>query len=164
MPPRSASSNVRFGSLADPLTDISLMSASEGKADVFRFNIESLRLNVRFSPKRTLLPRRNSNFQGPLSARTGPSLRSCRIQIQPGRCPPNPVRPLRLDAAYLQNLGQQSTGPRFSSKVLRHWAPVTSPSTPPTMRVLVIRSPADIPNTPHDSGGPPIPDRVEESI
>jgi hypothetical protein len=63
--------NVRFGSLADPLTNISRMSASEGKADVFRFNFGSLRLNVRFSPKRTLLPRRNSNFQGPLSAISG---------------------------------------------------------------------------------------------
>jgi len=27
--------------------------------------------NDRFSPKRTLLPRRNSNFQGPLSAISG---------------------------------------------------------------------------------------------
>ena len=66
--------SVGFGSLADPLTNISLTSASEGKADVFRFNFGSLRLNVRFSPKRTLLPRRNSNFQGPLSARSGHSL------------------------------------------------------------------------------------------
>jgi len=47
------------------------MSASECKADVFRFNFGSLRLNVHFSPKRTLLPRRNSNFQRPLPARSG---------------------------------------------------------------------------------------------
>ncbi len=47
------------------------MSASEGKADVFRFNFGSLRLNVRFSPKRTLLLQRNSNFQVPLAARSG---------------------------------------------------------------------------------------------
>ncbi len=67
------SSNVRFGSLAAPLANSSSMSASEGKADVIRFNFGSLRLDVRFSPKRTLLPRRNSNFQGPLSAISGPS-------------------------------------------------------------------------------------------
>ncbi len=47
------------------------MSAFQGKADVFRFNFGSLRLNVRFSPKRTLSPLRNSNFQGPLSANSG---------------------------------------------------------------------------------------------
>ena len=49
------------------------MSASEGKADVFRFNFGSLRFNVRFSPKRTLLPQPNFNFQGPLSAKSGHS-------------------------------------------------------------------------------------------
>ncbi len=62
---------VRFGSLAALLHYISRMSASEGKADVFRFKFGSLRFIVRFSPKRTLLPQRNSNFQGPLSARSG---------------------------------------------------------------------------------------------
>ncbi len=63
--------NDRFGSLAALLTNISLMSGFEGKADVFRFNFGSLRFNVRFSQERTLLPRRNSNFQGPLSATSG---------------------------------------------------------------------------------------------
>ncbi len=47
--PDHCASNVRFGSLADPLVNISSMTASEGKADVFRFNFGSLRLNVRFS-------------------------------------------------------------------------------------------------------------------
>ncbi len=47
------------------------MSASERKADDFRFNFGNRRLNVRFSPKRTLLPWRNFSFQGPLSAKSG---------------------------------------------------------------------------------------------
>ncbi len=47
------------------------MSASGGEADIPRADFGSLGLNVRFSPKRTLLPRRKSNFQGPLSARSG---------------------------------------------------------------------------------------------
>ena len=65
--------DVRFGSLAALFPHSSPMSASEGKADVFRFNFGSLGPNVRFSPKRTLLPRRNSDFQGPLSATSGRS-------------------------------------------------------------------------------------------
>ncbi len=77
------SPNVRFGSLADLFTNISLMSASDGEADVFRFNFGSLNPNVRFSPKRTLLPRRNSNFQGPLSARSGHLLKSVRNVLFP---------------------------------------------------------------------------------
>jgi hypothetical protein len=47
------------------------MSASEGKADVFRFNFGSLRLNVRFSPKRTFRLAKTSCFEGPLSATSG---------------------------------------------------------------------------------------------
>jgi len=44
---------VRFGSLAVIKDNISLMSAFERKADVFRFNFGTLRPNVRFSRKRT---------------------------------------------------------------------------------------------------------------
>lgn len=46
--------HVRFGSLATLFSNISLMDASKGKADAFRFDIGSLRLNARFSPKRSL--------------------------------------------------------------------------------------------------------------
>ncbi len=47
------------------------MSASEGKADVFRFNFGSLRLNVRFSRKRTFRLAKTSCFEGPLTAISG---------------------------------------------------------------------------------------------
>ncbi len=43
----SSDGNIRFGSLAPLQDDISLMSASGGKADVFRFNFGSLGLNIR---------------------------------------------------------------------------------------------------------------------
>ena len=56
--------NVRLGSLAALHRDISRMSASEGKADVFRFKFGSLRLNVRFSPKRTFQMAKFSVFRG----------------------------------------------------------------------------------------------------
>ncbi len=51
--------NVRFGSLADLFGNDRRMAAFEGKADIPRANFESLRPNVRFSPKRTFLPRQN---------------------------------------------------------------------------------------------------------
>jgi len=47
------------------------MAASEGKADVFRFNFGNLRLNVRFSPKRTFKRHQFSDFDSPLSAISG---------------------------------------------------------------------------------------------
>jgi len=49
------------------------MSASGGKADVLRFNFGSLKLNVRFSPKRTFRLAKTTCFEGPLSARSGRS-------------------------------------------------------------------------------------------
>ena len=63
--------SVRFGSLAALSGQFSPMSGSGGKADVFRIDFGSLKFNVCFSTKRTLLANRNSIFQGPLSARSG---------------------------------------------------------------------------------------------
>ncbi len=63
--------DVPFGSLAAPLVNISLMAASEGKADVFRFNFGSLRLNVRFHQKRSFRSGEMYRFDGPLSAKSG---------------------------------------------------------------------------------------------
>jgi len=154
--------NGGFGSLAVVQHSTIPMAASVCKPVVPQRFFEIQNLNVCFSRKRSFNLLENRCSQGQLSANSGPSLRSCRIQIQPGRCPPNPVRPLRLDAAYLQNLGQQSTGSSAASKVLRQLVVVRSSfDTPPTIRVLVIWSPANIPITPF--APVPVPDRVEES-
>ncbi len=63
--------DVRFGSLADLSANISLMSASGGTADVFRFNFGNLRLNVPFSRKRTFNLLENYSNHGQLSANSG---------------------------------------------------------------------------------------------
>ncbi len=60
--------HVRFGSLATLFSNISLMDASGDKADAFRFDFGSLRLNVRFSPKRPFDDLENRQYEGPLSA------------------------------------------------------------------------------------------------
>ncbi len=62
--------NIWFGSLAAPRHRISLMAASGGKAVVRRPDFSSLRLNVRFSRKRSFKTLQNRCFQGPLSARS----------------------------------------------------------------------------------------------
>jgi len=49
--------NDRFGSLADLLTDSSLTAALAWKPDAEQPGFVAFRLDVRFSPKRTLLPR-----------------------------------------------------------------------------------------------------------
>ena len=59
------------GEIQQPKLVLALPNVRFGlSAAVFRFDFGSLRHNVCFSPERTLLPRRNSNFQGPLSADT----------------------------------------------------------------------------------------------
>ncbi len=47
------------------------MSAFGGEADVFRFNFGSLRLNVRFSRKRSFRMLENHQYEGRLSAISG---------------------------------------------------------------------------------------------
>ncbi len=78
-------SNVCCGSLAALLTDISLTSASGGKAATRHPDFPSLRLNVCFSRKRTFSLLEIAGNQGPLSA-----------AISTGRC--NTCRASSYDA------------------------------------------------------------------
>jgi len=69
--PMRVQTYVHFGSFLALHSDNTRTAALERIA-VVRYGFCGSQLaNVRFSPKRTLLPRENSNFQGPLSARSG---------------------------------------------------------------------------------------------
>ncbi len=66
-----ATENVRFGSLAAPLVNISLMSASRGKAVVREWSFGGVILNVSFHQKRTVDQQKNRGFDRALSAISG---------------------------------------------------------------------------------------------
>ncbi len=64
--------NVRFGSLADLLTDITPTAASGAKPAVCEADFQNSNLNDCFTQKRSFKLFENHSNEGPLPARSGP--------------------------------------------------------------------------------------------